>query len=93
MRRFFRVVGFLEALSFLLLLGVAMPLKYVWAMPLAVRIVGSLHGALFVLFCGALAAVQRAEGWPLKLSLMAFVSAFLPAGPLVFDRKFLPPEA
>ncbi|MSP17466.1 MAG: DUF3817 domain-containing protein, partial [Myxococcales bacterium] len=40
-----RVVAFAEGCSFLLLLGVAMPLKYLAGLPLAVRLVGSLHGA------------------------------------------------
>ena len=90
MRKYFRVVGSLEALSFLVLLLVGMPLKYVWGMPLAVRILGSLHGALFLIFCAALVAVKREEGWPARLAATAFISAFLPAGPWIFDRKFLP---
>ena len=92
MRKSFRVVGSLEALSFLVLLFVAMPLKYGFDMPLAVRIVGSAHGALFVLFCFYLYRVSFAEGWPWKTIFLGFISAFLPAGPWVFDRKFLPPE-
>ena len=50
----FRWVAFLEGLSFVLLLFVAMPLKYWAGLPLAVRIVGMVHGLLFVLFIGAL---------------------------------------
>ena len=39
-----RLVGIAEGISFLILLGIAMPLKYVWGQPLAVRIVGLIHG-------------------------------------------------
>ena len=44
----FRVIAVLEGVSFLVLLGIAMPLKYYAALPSAVRVGGSLHGLLFV---------------------------------------------
>ena len=44
----FRWTALAEAVSYLVLLGLAMPLKYLWQMPLAVKIIGSIHGALFV---------------------------------------------
>lgn len=80
-----RLVAFVEGISFLLLLLVAMPLKYFFAMPLAVRIVGSAHGVLFLLF---LIAVFRAAGeheWPLKRSFMAFVASLVPGGTFFLD--------
>ena len=49
-----RLVALLEGASFLVLLFVAMPLKYLAGMPLAVRIAGSIHGALFIAFVVAL---------------------------------------
>jgi integral membrane protein len=82
-----RVVAFLEGLSFVLLLFVAMPLKYYAGMPLAVRIVGSVHGLLFVVFCAALARAAIACEWPLRRSLLAFVSSLVPFGTFVFDRS------
>lgn len=82
-----RVVAFLEGLSFVLLLFVAMPLKYYAGMPLAVRIVGSVHGLLFVVFCAALARAAIASEWPLRRSLLAFVSSLVPFGTFVFDRS------
>ena len=82
-----RVVAFLEGLSFVLLLFVAMPLKYYAGLPLAVRIVGSVHGLLFVAFCWALFRAAVACDWPLRRSLLAFVSSLLPFGTFVFDRS------
>jgi len=85
--RQFRWVAFLEGLSFVLLLFVAMPLKY-WAnLPLAVRIVGSVHGLLFVVFVAALfrAAVERS--WPPRRWGLAFFSSLVPFGTFVFDRS------
>ena len=45
-----RFVGTLEGISFLLLLGVAMPIKYIWGNPVFVKYIGMGHGVLFVLF-------------------------------------------
>ena len=47
-------IGHAEGVSYLLLLGIAMPLKYMWGMPQAVKITGTVHGVLFVLFVFAL---------------------------------------
>ena len=58
MLKTFRIIAYLEGISFLLLLGVAMPLKYHWGMPLAVRIMGSLHGFLFVAYAPRAKASQ-----------------------------------
>lgn len=82
----YRVVALLEGLSFLVLLFVAMPLKYYAGMPMAVRAVGMTHGVLFVLFVGALLRVAMVQKWSLRRSLVAFVSSLLPFGTIVFDR-------
>jgi integral membrane protein len=83
----FRWVAFLEGLSFVVLLFVAMPLKYWAGLPLAVRVVGMVHGLLFVLFIGMLfrAAVER--DWPMKRWGLALLSSLLPFGTFVFDRS------
>jgi len=83
----FRLVGALEAISFLVLLGIAMPLKYVWGEPLAVRIVGMAHGILFLLYCGVLYGVSQEYKWPLRKSALFFIAAFLPFGPFLVDGR------
>ncbi|WP_309118747.1 DUF3817 domain-containing protein [Paenibacillus sp.] len=82
----FRAVGLLEGVSFLLLLFVAMPLKYAADMPEAVAVVGALHGVLFALYLAAAAYMIFAAGWRLPRVLGAVVAAVLPFGPFVFDR-------
>lgn len=84
-----RVAGLLEGTSFLLLLGVAMPLKYLAGMPLAVTIVGGAHGFLFVLYALFALTVSMNHDWPFSRLLLAALAAVLPFGPFVFDRKFL----
>ncbi len=84
---FLRSVGLLEAVSFLLLLFVAMPLKYVWGMPQAVRIIGSVHGGLFVLFCFALWRVLNQTSWPLSRAAFVFAASIVPFMPFIIDRR------
>jgi integral membrane protein len=84
-----RVIGWGEGISFLLLLGVAMPLKYFAGWPQAVRVVGMAHGVLFMLY--VLAAIHAAleHDWPWKRTLLVMVASVLPAGPFIVDAKIL----
>lgn len=84
--RLLRWVGLLEGLSFLVLLFVAMPLKYLWGEPLAVRYVGIAHGVLFVLLVCLVAQVGFAHGWSWKRCAAGVAAAFVPFGPFFFDR-------
>ncbi len=90
---FLRHVAFVEAISFLVLLGVAMPLKYFAGWPLAVKVVGMIHGLLFLLFCFALARVMRTAKWSLGRGALIFVAALLPFGPFIVDRRMRGYEA
>ena len=82
-----RSIACLEGLSYVVLLFVAMPLKYVGDMPLAVRIAGSAHGALFVwlgvLVLQGLRSRDRSFRWGMRL----FVASLLPFGTFVIDRR------
>jgi integral membrane protein len=80
-------VALLEGLSFVVLLFVAMPLKYLAGMPLAVRIVGSIHGALFLAFLAVLYRAAGARRWPLGRALLAFTASIVPFGTFVLDRS------
>jgi integral membrane protein len=82
-----RLVALLEGSSFLILLFVAMPLKYQAGLPLAVRIVGSMHGLLFLMFLAALYRAGTECRWPLRRWLLAFAASIVPFGTFVFDRS------
>lgn len=84
---FLRATGLIEAVSFLILVGVAMPLKYIWHEPLAVKIVGWIHGILFMIFCLALLRTLIVARWPFGRAILIFIAALLPFGPFVVDRK------
>ena len=84
----FRKIAFAEGVSFLLLLFIAMPLKYFAGLPLMVTIVGGMHGILFIAFI-ILALLVKSEfarnfWWLLK----AFIASIIPFGTFVMDREW-----
>lgn len=86
-RKWLRLSGIAEGLSFLVLLLVAMPLKYMAGKPEAVKIIGSLHGGLFIIYAVLVLAVARNHQWPARLIGLGLLAAFLPLGPFWFDAK------
>lgn len=82
-----RFVGLLEGISFLLLLFVAMPVKYVLDNPILVKYIGMGHGILFVLFLLVLFIVCEKQKWSIKIFILGVIASILPFGPFVFDRK------
>jgi integral membrane protein len=82
-----RHIALIEGVSFLILLGVAMPLKYLAGMPMAVKIVGWVHGLLFVLFCLALLRVMMSANWSFGRAALVFIASLLPFGPFLIDRR------
>jgi integral membrane protein len=82
-----RIIGDVEGVSYLVLLFIAMPLKYLAGMPQAVRVVGSIHGFLFVAFVIALWDVWRKRGWSVLKTLLAFASSLVPFGTFALNRQ------
>ena len=84
-----RSVGSWEAISYLLLLGVAMPLKYIWGHAEAVRVVGMAHGILWMAYIGLAILGQLDYKWSPKTTFSLFIASLLPFGPFVVDAKLL----
>jgi integral membrane protein len=82
-----RVCGMLEGISFLLLLGVAMPLKYAFQMPLAVKYTGWAHGLLFIILMLMILMAWLERKISFKHAALAFVASLIPFGPFLIDRK------
>lgn len=82
-----RGLGYLEGLSFLFLLGVAMPMKYFFNNPSLIFYAGMTHGLLFLLFFFALLVVSHLRGWPVMMFVYGLLGAITPFGTFVFDRK------
>ncbi|MBW7457020.1 DUF3817 domain-containing protein [Paenibacillus sepulcri] len=82
-----RWIGNVEGVSYLVLLLIAMPLKY-WAdIPIAVTITGALHGLLFTLFLLALLHAWIVRKWSFLFVFIAFLSAFIPLGTFFLDAR------
>ena len=81
-----RLVSLLEGLSLLVLLLVAMPLKHVYGLPAAVRVVGSIHGLLFLSFVGALYRAHVELAWTPGRTLRLVWLSLWPLGFVAIDR-------
>ena len=82
----FRLVSLLEGLSYVVLVGIAMPLKYFAGDTAAVPLVGRIHGGLFVLFVLALLHAAKAERWSRRAQGIAMIAALLPLGAFWLER-------
>lgn len=86
-----RLVGLLEGISFLVLLFIAMPLKYAAGQPEMVRIVGMAHGVLFLAYVWAIVQAHAEYAWGVRTSAFLFLASLLPFGPFIADRRLLQP--
>jgi len=82
-----RIVGITEGISFLVLLLIAMPLKYYFNYPLAVKWVGSAHGALFILYLLAVVLAICAMDLGVSGVLFALLASLVPGGTFILDRS------
>lgn len=89
MQKWFLYSARLEGLSFLLLLFVGMPLKYFAAMPEGVRVLGPVHGGLFLIYCALVFFIGSAQEWSAKKYCAALIASVLPFGTFVFEKKYL----
>lgn len=83
----FRFIVIAEGISYLLLLFVAMPLKYFASQPLPVKYLGWVHGILFMFYCFFLLLVWLKYKWSLSKVVIAFIAALLPFATFILDRK------
>lgn len=76
-----RIASLLDGISYLILLFIAMPLKYFAGIPLAVKIVGMTHGVLFIALCLALLVALLMRKLPFLWSVITFICALIPFAP------------
>ncbi|XEC95157.1 DUF3817 domain-containing protein [Paenibacillus tarimensis] len=88
-----RGIGIFEGISYLLLLFMAMPLKYFANMPVFVQVIGMAHGVLFILFVALLLIVWVRHRWSLLRVSGAFIASLLPFGTFVLDARLRKEEA
>ena len=83
----FRKIGIAEGISFLLLLFIAMPLKYWGGIPEMVKYVGWAHGVLFVAYVGQLAITAYLMKWSIEKVILYFTLSLVPFGPFYLEKK------
>ena len=91
--RVFRRVALAEGVSFLVLLAIAMPMKYFMRMPEVVQVVGLIHGILFLVYVGLLARLHVRQRWLFKFPRYAFAASIILFGTFVLDEHLCEKEA
>jgi integral membrane protein len=85
-----RIIGFLEGLSLLILIFVAVPMKYLFDNPSLSKSLGPVHGALFLLFMLNTLSVGIEQNWKFRTTTWKLlVACFIPFGTFYIDQKFL----
>ena len=85
----FKFIAFWEGVSLLLLLLVAMPLKYIWQMPQMVSVVGMAHGVLFLAYVVLAFMVYSELKWSLKTLAVVLLASIVPFGTFYIEKKYL----
>lgn len=88
--RSFKIISTAEAISFLVLLLIAMPLKYIWNEPAMVTTVGYIHGFLFIAYVVGAFVMFKKLNWTPKQLAISILCSVLPFGPFYVERKYLP---
>ena len=89
MKTFFRIISFLEGTSYLLLLFVATPIKYMWDDPQYVKMLGMPHGLLFVAYLVVAYLIKDQMKWDNKTLGIVFLASVIPFGTFYVDKKYL----
>lgn len=85
-----RIIGFLEGISLLLLIFIAVPLKYYYQNPDLSKVLGPIHGAIFLLFLFNLLSIGIEQNWKFKTKIWKILLAcFIPFGTFYIDNKIL----
>ncbi|MVM38265.1 DUF3817 domain-containing protein [Spirosoma sp. HMF3257] len=85
-----RLLGLLEGISLLLLIGIAVPAKHIFGDPTLVKAIGPVHGILFLLFVFNTISVGVEYQWKFKTTTWKVLLACLvPFGTFYIDKKIL----
>lgn len=91
MKSLVSLIGYLEGFSFLILMGYAMPLKYIAGEPEMVSLFGAVHGGLFTVYVGLL-FIGVGRHWTITALIHGFIAAVVPAGPFLFEGMLISGE-
>ncbi|CDF79206.1 conserved hypothetical protein (DUF3817) [Formosa agariphila KMM 3901] len=88
-----RIVGFLEGVSYILLLGIAVPVKYALEDPTYVKLLGMPHGLLFVAYVVLAILVGIELKWNAKTMALVLLASLVPFGTFIADSKYFKPAS
>lgn len=83
----FRIIAFTEGLSYIAILFVTMPLKYLFDMPEPNKVIGLAHGLLFIVYILAVVQMKFAHTWKLGLTFKALLASIIPFGTFYMEWK------
>jgi len=83
----FSLINTIEGWSYLVLLFIAMPMKYIFGMPMAVKIAGMAHGVLFIIFLILLVVAWQDSKWAFKENIIFFIASLIPFGTFFTKNK------
>lgn len=83
-----KIIALLEGISLLLLLCIAMPLKYIYGKEHATQDIGMAHGILFIVYCILVLIVGIDRKWSTKVMILSLIASVIPAGTFVVDHKY-----
>ena len=89
MIRYFKIIALLEGTSLLILLLIAMPLKYIYQIPILVKIVGMAHGVLFIAYIILAVILTILNKWSIKKSILIYLASVVPFGTFYVEKKIL----
>ena len=89
MIKIFKICAIFEGLSLLILLFVAMPLKYIWGLPQMVKLVGMAHGLLFLSYIVMALILYYELKWSFKTLGIIMVASVIPFGTFYINKKQL----
>jgi len=88
-KKAFKYISILEGISFLLLLFIAMPLKYIWDLPQMVQQIGMAHGVLFIAYVMGAVWLFKPLNWKMKELFLILACSLVPFGPFYVEKKYL----
>ena len=89
MMKTFKYIALLEGISLLLLLFFAMPMKYIYEIPVYVKVIGMAHGLLFIAYIALAVMLKIEEQWPIKKLVMVCIASIIPFGTFYIEKKYL----
>ena len=89
MKSIFRVVSFLEGVSYLLLMSLGLYYKYALNDPSFVKMFGMPHGLLFILYIILAVMLKKEMNWNNKTLVIVLLASILPFGTFYIDKKYL----